>query len=148
MPTPVERTLLYDRGLVLESPRPRTLPLLLLEADREESLSLVIVSVVEPQFVVTRQPYCGCDACDDGSAALLEAVDDAIAAVVGGEYVVMRGREWVSHWHPHAGSCSGSPEVDGLSFDDAMQLSSRLAADPHAPVPEGVEVFVGRSWLT
>ncbi|WP_374455848.1 DUF6226 family protein [Nocardioides sp.] len=56
--------------------------------------TFVQVGVGEPVEVLERQPYCGCDACDDGSAALLAAVDDAFLLVLsGGVYVVReRGR--------------------------------------------------------
>ena len=46
--------------------------------------------------VLDRQPDCGCDACDTGSADLLDTVDNAfVLALSGGVYVCAgAGRGW------------------------------------------------------
>lgn len=118
-----------------------------MEADRG-SVCVVTVGVLEPTVEVTRQPDCGCDACDSGSTDLLEAVDNAVAAVIGGPYVVLRGRGWVSQWHPGGGAGSCAPEADAVEFEQARQLGERLVDEPGTRVPAGVEAFVGHSWLT
>ncbi len=52
----------------------------------------MLVGVGEPTHVLDRQPDCGCDACDTGSADLLSTVDDAfLLALGGGVYVVHEG---------------------------------------------------------
>ena len=54
--------------------------------------AFVLVGVGEPTQVLDRQPDCGCDACDTGSADLLSTVDDAfLLALGGGVYVVREG---------------------------------------------------------
>jgi len=40
--------------------------------------------VAEPAVNVHAAPACGCDACDDGAAQLLEEIDEAILAVLEG----------------------------------------------------------------
>ena len=54
--------------------------------------AFVLVGVGEPAHVLDRQPDCGCDACDTGSADLLSTVDDAfVLALCGGVHVVREG---------------------------------------------------------
>jgi hypothetical protein len=54
--------------------------------------TFVQIGVGEPVEVLDRQPYCGCDACDDGSARLLSSVDDAFVLVLSGGVYVVRDR--------------------------------------------------------
>ncbi|MFD8571126.1 DUF6226 family protein [Streptomyces sp. NPDC059639] len=49
--------------------------------------TVLAVGAGEPAVLVERVPDCGCDACDDGSAGLLELLDDAVIAVVTGAFV-------------------------------------------------------------
>ncbi len=54
--------------------------------------TFVQVGVGRPAEVLARQPYCGCDACDDGSAVALRELDDAfVLALSGGVYAVREG---------------------------------------------------------
>jgi hypothetical protein len=54
--------------------------------------AVVLVGAGEPIHVLERQPDCGCDACDTGSADLLSTVDDAfVLALSGGVHVVREG---------------------------------------------------------
>lgn len=46
--------------------------------------NIVITGAGEPAVVLDRAPDCGCDACDDGSASLIEALDEQIRTVVTG----------------------------------------------------------------
>ena len=54
--------------------------------------TFVQVGIGDPVEVLERQPVCGCDACDDGSAALVEAIDNAfVLALSGGVHAVRDG---------------------------------------------------------
>ncbi len=58
--------------------------------------AFVQVGVGEPAEVLERQPDCGCDACDTGSADLLDTVDSAfVLALSGGVYAVREGERVV-----------------------------------------------------
>lgn len=149
-PSPDGRRRGFERGVRVAPPRPDGLPLLLLECDArvrpdDEPVAVLEIAVVRPEVVVARQPDCGCDACDSGSADLLAAVDDVVARVVGGPYVVLRHPRWHAEWHPDGGS-GGS---DGARYDhDALMTTCRrLAAGENVRVPAGARAFVGRSWL-
>ncbi|SFB05744.1 Glyoxalase-like domain-containing protein [Nocardioides alpinus] len=62
----------------------------------EAAEAFVQVGVGEPTEVLDRQPDCGCDACDTGSADLLETVDTAfVLALSGGVYAVREGDQVV-----------------------------------------------------
>ncbi|GAA0708895.1 hypothetical protein Drose_21650 [Dactylosporangium roseum] len=140
----------FDRGVRLISPRPGTLPLLLLERDAplsglDASLAVLHISVVRPEIAVAVLPDCGCDACDRGSDDLLQAIDQTVGTVVGGPFVVLRGSGWQALWHPDGGSSDGTGR--GPGHDRAMELCRRLAAGEDVRLPGGVEAFVGRPWL-
>jgi hypothetical protein len=133
----------YTRGVRVSSPRPGALPLLILEHDDPQPS--LRVSVVDPSWIVTHDPYCGCDACADGSEVLLEAIDTAIGSFLVGPYVHIRGSEWSSTWHPSGGRAGGSPGHPG--FHDLMELSQRLAAGEPVELPDGAVAIVSQSWL-
>lgn len=57
-----------------------------------EHLVGAVVAYGEPEVVLTAQPVCGCDACDDGSDPLLEAIDDAFESAVMGEVLIEHGK--------------------------------------------------------
>jgi hypothetical protein len=140
----------FDRGVRLIPREPGALPLLLLERDvpaqmGEASLSVLQIGVVRPDVVVETQPDCGCDACDSGSADLLEAIDNTIRQVVGGPFVVLRGTTWRAHWHPDGGSASS--DGSGSDFRALMDLCRRLAEGKTVRLPKDTEALVGRSWL-
>jgi hypothetical protein len=140
----------FDRGVRLTSPRPGTLPLLLLEHDaplpgRDATLAMLQVSVVRPEVALETWPDCGCDACDSGSADLLGAVDQTIGRVVGGPFVVLRGKGWQAQWSPHGGSSGGSGR--GPRHADVMELCRRLAGGEDVRLPRGTEAFLGRPWV-
>jgi hypothetical protein len=140
----------FDRGVRLTSPRPGTLPLLLLERDvrwsgLEASLAVLHISVVQPEVALAMLPDCGCDACDLGSDDLLHAIDQTIGAVVGGPFVALRGKGWHALWHPDGGSSGGTGR--GPDHAQVMELCRRLAGGEDVRLPNGVEAFVGRPWL-
>jgi hypothetical protein len=132
-----------DRGVRLTSSRPDTLPLLLLERDAPHPT--LHLSAVRPEIALDRQPYCGCDACDDGSEYLLGAIDETIGQVIGGPYVVVRGRGWHARWHPDGSSSGGTGR--GPDHDQVTEWCRRLAAGEKVRLPRGTEAFVGRSWF-
>ena len=141
---------LFDRGVRLASSRPGTLPLFLLEhavglRDSDRTLPVLQVSVVEPQVSVERVPDCGCDACDCGSADLLQTVDDAIGRLVSGPFVVMQTSGWQAQWYPDGGSSGGTRR--GLDHRRAMELGRRLADGEDVGLPKGLTAFIGHSWV-
>lgn len=141
----------FDRGLRVTSPRPGTLPLLLLERDMrdgpdDEPLPVLVVAVVRPDVLLARWPDCGCDACDCGSADLLGAVDQSVREIVGGPCAVLRGRGWGARWVPDGGSAY-SQGPHRYDYDGLMGVCRRLAAGEDVVVPDGATAFVGRSWL-
>jgi hypothetical protein len=73
--------------------RPGTQPIVVGVAPSQSAEeAFVQIGVGEPVEVLERQPDCGCDACDTGSADLLETVDDAfVLALSGGVYAVREG---------------------------------------------------------
>jgi Family of unknown function (DUF6226) len=139
----------FDRGLRLIPRQPDALPLLLLERDAPQSgqaaLAVLDIAVARPDIVVERQPDCGCDACDSGSSVLLEAIDAVIRHVVGGPFVVLRGRNWHAEWYPGGGSAgSTGPRTD---FRELMDLCRRLADGESVRLPNDTEALVGRAWI-
>lgn len=142
----------FDRGVRLTSPRPDTLPLLLLERDvplpeREASLAVLHISVVQPDILLEAQPDCGCDACDYGSDDMLRAIDEAIGHVVGGPFVALRGKEWHAQWHPDGGEFESGGTGRGPDRAQMMKLCRRLASGKNVRLPKGTEAFVGHTWL-
>ena len=82
----------FDRVTVLHG-RAGTQPVSVAWAPSQSAdEAFVQVGVGQPAHVLESQPDCGCDACDTGSADLLETVDSAfILALDGGVYVVHEG---------------------------------------------------------
>lgn len=137
----------FDRGVRLTSPRPGTLPLLLLERD-VRSLAALHISVARPQVALQTVPDCGCDACDLGSDDLLHVIDQTIGYVVGGPFVALRGTGWYAQWHPDGGSSGGTGRRSRSDHAKALELCRRLAAGEAVALPKGAEAFVGHSWLS
>ena len=77
--------------------RPGCLPLTVLHTRIETCAEAALVlGVGEPAVEVARLPDCGCDACDDGSQPLLDALDDWLWHVVSGAFTrVAGGCRWV-----------------------------------------------------
>lgn len=57
-----------------------------------EHMPGVVLAYGTPEVVLTAQPVCGCDACDDGSAPLIELIDEAFESVVLGEVLIEHGK--------------------------------------------------------
>lgn len=46
--------------------------------------AIVVLGAGDPAVLLTQLPFCGCDACDDGSEMLLRELDEHVVAVVSG----------------------------------------------------------------
>ena len=140
----------FDRGVRVASPLPGTMPLLLLERDvpvgSDEVLPVLAVAVVRPEVLLAQWPDCGCDACDSGSADLLEALDRSVREIVGGPCVVLRGRGWGAQWVPDGGSAYSRGHTRD-DFRALMEVCRHLAAGEDVALPDGATAFVGRAWL-
>lgn len=183
-PAPVDRLLRVDPP----SGAAGALPLFLCETDGSEAEAGAVVGKQEgvddgrspgtavppslrvawgtPDVVLEVQPDCGCDACDTGSADLLEAVDDTICnaltdtvRLAGRRRGPGRGRErdWHLLWHAD-GSAQGSGEMPGgrglrrrqRDRDAWWRMNAaceRLARGEEVELPRGTQVTVGRAWF-
>ncbi|MFJ9037326.1 DUF6226 family protein [Streptomyces sp. NPDC102406] len=107
-------------------------------AVEEVERTIVLVGAGEPAGMLGVLPDCGCDACDDGSASLLEAVDDLVIAVVTGEFVHVdagRGRAIVATgdgWSASDWDEAREPVEDTIA-------TARAGGSPH-------EVVSGLAW--
>jgi len=109
---------------VLRPHRAGAVPLRLARTVTDTELCGLLVGVGEPAVGVRRLPECGCDACDDGSAALLESLDEVVLAVVEGALEV----SWDGRGHrlrmPESASWGGE--------DPGFSRPFRVAAGPWA----------------
>lgn len=97
-------------------------------------LPVLRVAVQRPDLVHAALPDCACDACDGGSADLLEGVDDAILRAVGAGVTVsvrhgLRRRAWRMHWDASGRACE------------------ELAQGGRPALPRGTEVSVRAAWF-
>ncbi|MFC7024052.1 DUF6226 family protein [Promicromonospora thailandica] len=136
----------FSGGTRLTSRTPGTLPLLVLERAVQDfdDVPAVHVSVDRPEVEIERVPDCGCDACDYGSANLVEAFDDTVADVLNG-LVVLQGDGWRGTWTPDGGGVSGAPGLPEL--DQVLDWGGRLFAGESVALPEGVNALVNARWL-
>jgi hypothetical protein len=96
-------------------------------------LDLAICHDSERPVFLTAVPDCGCDACDSGSTDLLNELDGCVLTVAqGGAVHAMRGQQCATR------TLHGWSTANG---GDASWL------DESTPVPDGVERWVGASWL-
>nr|WP_241728939.1 DUF6226 family protein [Nocardioides zeae] len=72
----------------------------------------VRIGVGEPAVEVAMVPQCGCDACDDGSEELLDAVDRVVGSVVAGVLVHESGDGWSRTVTPEGWSTSNADRAD------------------------------------
>ena len=96
-----------SRAVLVEPHAEGAVPLLFVHWDRDADFVPMVEVRVGPSGVpVVRAPDCGCDACDDGSASQLAALDAAIAPVVTGEWlhiaapglsIVATAHRWSAH---------------------------------------------------
>ena len=100
--------------------------------------TFVQVGVGDPVEVLDRQPDCGCDACDTGSADLLETVDSAfVLALSGGVHVVREGARVVTR------------SLDGWSSSGLFDKGEQQRwLDDAAAGRRTDGVVAGRPWLS
>ncbi|MFI7385469.1 DUF6226 family protein [Streptomyces sp. NPDC049813] len=100
--------------------------------------TVLVLGVGEPASVLETLPDCGCDACDDGSERLVEAVDDLVSAVISGAFVHIdagEGREIVAT----GDTWSASNWDDRRTPVEAELARARAGRSPYA-------VVTGRAW--
>ena len=97
---------------------------------------VVDLLVGDPVASVDVQPDCGCDACDSGSADLLEAIDDAFVGVLGGGFVLIESKR--SRIVATADGWSSTGATRGV--DEAIAAARRGERRP------GRRTLVGGSW--
>lgn len=96
-------------------------------------LDLGVARPGEEPVHIAAIPDCGCDACDHGSAELLESLDDRILGVVlGGVAHARRGQDYATRI------------FQGWS---AYGASSESWLDVTVAAPRGVERWVGDPWI-
>jgi hypothetical protein len=148
--TGTRRTGPMDRGVRVTCDRPGTLPLLFCERDATTSddgraiVPILQICLARPDLELEIQPDCGCDACDFGSANLLDAVDDAVTEVLRGPFALLRGPGWYATWHPEGGGAGGT---GGTDLTDLRDRCRRLATGDTSAVPPGGEGFVSAPWF-
>jgi hypothetical protein len=99
--------------------------------------AVVDLAVGDPPVSGAMQPDCGCDACDSGSADLLDAVDDAFVRLLGGRLAVVVGKDWQIIATADGWSASSSP----YDTEDAIARARRGEQ-------LGERTFLGSSWWT
>jgi len=98
--------------------------------------TIVMVSTGEPAVLRASLPFCGCDACDDGSESLLEQLDAAVVDVV--------NRQAVHVLTPHGDviGSAGGWEADGVGTPEEVE---RILDDARAG-RSAHRVLRGRPW--
>lgn len=112
---------------------PGTQPIVVgVAASQSAEEAFVQVGVGEPAEVLERQPDCGCDACDTGSADLLETIDDAfVLALSGGVYAVQEGAHVVRR-HLDGWGASGVSDAERWLDEaaDGRRTDGVVAGEP------------------
>ncbi len=100
---------------------PGTLPLVVAHTRIEDVRDAgLVVGVGDPAWVLAVVPYCGCDACDDGSEPLLDELDDTVWGVVSGAFrlihagdrrVLTLGASSARLWSAEGPFAPGEPEL-------------------------------------
>lgn len=97
------------------------------------------LGVGEPAVLVAREPDCGCDACDEGSENLLDALDQVWLGVVSRDFVWVEGRGWSVMTTADGWSASSSRGDDS---PDAEEVVARARAGDEV----GTRRIVSRAW--
>ncbi|MFC9673360.1 DUF6226 family protein [Streptomyces sp. NPDC056949] len=99
--------------------------------------TVLVVGAGEPAVRLEQLPDCGCDACDSGSADLLETLDEVVAAVVAGTFVHVdagEGREIVC-----TGDSWSASNWDALPPVEEVLAAARAGRSPY-------RVVRGQAW--
>ncbi|QZQ55874.1 DUF6226 family protein [Curtobacterium sp. TC1] len=96
----------------------------------------VDLSVGDPAAVVGSQPNCGCDACDDGSETLLEAVDEMFVGILGGGFVLIDSKHSQIVATANGWSATGNPG----------DVAAAVAAARRGERRRGRRTLVGAAW--
>ncbi|MFE5046925.1 DUF6226 family protein [Streptomyces sp. NPDC056637] len=99
--------------------------------------TVLVVGAGEPAVRLEQLPDCGCDACDSGSADLLETLDEVVAAVVTGTFVHVdagEGREIVC-----TGDSWSASNWDALPPVEEVLAAARAGRSPY-------RVVRGQAW--
>lgn len=76
--------------------RPGAVPLLVARTSTDDAPDHgVVVGAGDPARQVATIPHCGCDACDEGSARLLEELDETMMRLLSAEEDRVSGRAWL-----------------------------------------------------
>jgi hypothetical protein len=86
-----------------------------------------------PAVLLDMNPYCGCDACDDGSARLLQQLDEWLLRVLDGSL-----RVEVSVDSTRLCYADGSSATEGFDAAERRARRSRLGSQPYT--------LVGKPW--
>ncbi|WP_127479284.1 DUF6226 family protein [Nocardioides pantholopis] len=117
--------------------RPRGLALLLATTlvDGEPfGLDIAVAGDTAAPVLIDAMPSCGCDACDDGSASLLDDLDGWFVVVATGGVV-----------HARDGKRSITRTADGWQGTGDDLDEAWLRAE--TPVPPGMRRWIGAPWL-
>lgn len=106
----------------------------------------VDLRVGDPATVAAGRPHCGCDACDDGSARLLDEVDDAFTGVLGGGFVLIEPETPSSGaWDPDRVQVVAT--ANGWSASGAVRDPAGLIAGARRGERRpGLRTLVGAAW--
>ena len=136
LPWLIEPLTARHRATVLRPRRPGAQPLTLLRTAPDDAtgstdltgadaqLPGLVIGLGEPIVPVETVPDCGCDACDSGSADLLEALDSTILSIVDGSFEVTLSPGTESQRTSFGGSLS--------SDDERVTVSAQISAGPWA----------------
>lgn len=143
LPWLIEPLTARHRATVLRPRRPGAQPLTLLRTAPDDAtgstdltgadaqLPGLVIGLGEPIVPVETVPDCGCDACDSGSADLLENLDSTILSIVDGSFETVLSPGWTSRRTSFGASGSSSEE----GTDRSMALTAQPWADEWEPRP-------------
>ncbi|MDY6054530.1 DUF6226 family protein [Micrococcus sp.] len=131
-------------------------PWWLLESDVPQNdggtLPVLRVAVGRPDQVREALPDCGCDACDPGSADLLDAVDEAVLGAVSagvtltGRCGLLRRRDWHVVWDA-SGRAEGDAGPRWWPFRRLVRACEELASGGQPALPRGTRVSIRAAWF-
>lgn len=130
-----------ERGTWLRPHAAGALPLLFALRSVDAPDNHLDVGAGDPPRLLDDVPDCGCDACDSGSAGLLEVIDDAVLDVVSGAlvHVLVDGSTAIAGRDRWSARAAGAGMVSRSRVDEAI-AAVRAGTWPGPALH-------GRSWL-